>query len=70
MLYVKSFNCVNGNKKERSFRSPKIFATLEELEEEREKLRKKFKVDAIDFNKIVDTGKQMPSEEVLKEIFG
>lgn len=70
MLYVKSFNCVNGNKKERSFRAPKIFANQAELEAERDKLKKKFKADTIDFNKVVDTGDDVPSEEVLAEIFG
>ncbi len=69
MLYVKSFSCVNGNAKIRNFRSCKTFESVEELEKERERLRKKFKVDNIDFCKIVDTGCFTATEEQLQEIF-
>ena len=37
MLYVKSYACVNGNRKERGFRSPKMFENIYELEEERDR---------------------------------
>ena len=70
MLYVKSYACVNGNRKERGFRSPKMFENIYELEEERDRLTKKFHADTVDFNRIVDTGSEVLSEELLKEIFG
>ncbi len=69
MLYTKAYNCVNGNTKTHSYRSFKAFATPEELEEERSRLQKKFKVDTVDFVKILDTGSLILSEEEVKEIF-
>ena len=69
MLYIKAYNTVNGNTKSHSYRKFKSFETQNELEVERQRLQKKCKVDTIDFVRVLDTGQDVLSEEVLREIF-
>jgi len=69
MLYVKSYSVVNGNSKTKNYRVIKQFETTDQLEAERDRLKEKHQVDAVDFTKIVDTGKEVPDSDKLKEIF-
>lgn len=68
MLYVRYFRVVNGNKKGKRFREFKSFNNYEELEKERERLKKVNHADDIDFSQVLDTGEDELTDEQVKDL--
>lgn len=68
MILVRYYQTVNGNIKHKKFRKTKTFESMDELEKERKRLSKLHKA-TIDFTPIIDTGDDVPSNEVISTLF-